>query len=412
MERRKTRNVPEVQRNISILSWERDHVRASVIQLGEGVAELIGVAAAPMQGIGRTAHPDIDRWFAGCSAALTEAEDMTEAASGHKVVPNYLAMGIPAEIVTGLPVTIKRPRHAKQEGITQEELEQALRKSYRSAQDILAAGTTPAALRDGQEIISGSLVEITVDGQVVDDPVGLQGETLELSVYYCLAPREWVRALQIVADRLETGLTVLVPHQMALALPLPHPVALLIVLDEHHTVVSGVRRGQVEWTSLVDMGERQMVEATAAALSLRERQANALMRVYRARQLHEEAEIQVAAAFWAQLRQWMDQLGDAARPHVQDGAVPRQVFFVDDTRHMPEALQSLQTPYWEQRLPFGCCPDVVEFSLTLVRNVLDCTARAGGAEFLKLRALAHYMARLYAADISLERTLAQMIRLR
>jgi hypothetical protein len=378
------------------------------VRLSEGVAELVGVAAAPVQGVGRSARPDIDRWYGVCSAALTEAEDMTVANGGRKVVPDYVLMGIPAEVVVGLAVAATRERRAHQEGIASEELEQTLRKSYRSAQDMLAASPPSGDL----EIISGSVAVASVDGQVVDDPLSLQGEALELQVHYVLAPREWVRALQIVAERLQTGLAGILPQQAALASPLPNPVALLILLDERHSVVSVVRRGRIEWSSLVDVGERQMVEATAAALSLRERQASALMRVYRARQLHEDAEEQVAAAFWLQLRQWMDSLAEAVHPHVQGAPAPRQVFFVDETRHMPEAIQSLQTAYWEQALPFGCCPDVVELGPNLVRNVLDCTGRAGGGEFLKVRALAHYAARLYAPGVNLERQLAQLLRWR
>jgi len=68
----------------------------------------------------------------------------------------------------------------------------------------------------------------------------------------------------------------------------------------------------------------------------------------------------------------------------------------------------LQTPYWEQQLPFGCCPDVVDYAPNIVRNVLDCTGRAGGAEHLRLRSIAYGVSQDNTAQITLERLLAQM----
>ncbi|NLG27200.1 MAG: hypothetical protein GX557_04780 [Chloroflexi bacterium] len=407
--RRRQREALDAQTNHSILSWERDLVRAAVVHIGDGVAEIIGVASAPLQGTSRTARPDVDRWFAACSAALTEAEDATALSGGKKVVANYVTMGIPSELISSLPVMVERQRRSTQDPVTADELEKLLRRSYRTAQDILAASSDTDSRP--VDIVSGDVCQFVLDGQWVDDPVGLHGESLELHVHYSLAPHDWVRALQLVAERLQTGLAALVPHQVSLARPLPNPYALLVQLDHEHTVISGLRRGRMAWTERVDCGERQLVQNTAAALSLRERQAPSLMRVYRARQLSVEAETQVAAAFWAELRGWMDQLGAAARPHLQDAA-PRQVFVADETRRMPEALASLTTPYWEQSLPFGCCPDVVEYEPAMVRNVLDCTGRAGGAEFLRLRALAHGVTKRGASASPLERLAADMIRWR
>ncbi len=403
--RRKARNDADLHETHSVLSWEHDLVRAAVVHLGDGVAELMGVASSPVQWVGRTTQPDVDRWFAACSAALTEAEDATTVGGGRRIVANYITMGIPAELASGLPITVQRPRRDRQEPVTLHELQQLLRKSYRSAQDSLVA--KGGAALSSMDIVSGAVSEISLDGQVIDDPVGLLGDELALTVHYCLAPHVWVRTLQLVAERLKTGLTAIVPHQVTLARPLPHPSALLVELGERHTIVSGVRRGRIAWSDIVEVGERQLVEATAATLSLRERQASALMRTYRARQLSAETEEQVAAAFWVQLRDWMKQIGAAALPYAREAA-PRQVFFVDETRRMPEAVQALQTPYWEQQLPFGCCPDVVEYAPNIVRHVLDCTGRAGGSEFLRLRSIAYGVCQDNTEQITLERLLAQM----
>lgn len=406
---RKRGTIPEMPvRHHSIVTWEKGHVRASVIELGEGTAELIGVGAAPVHGIGRASHPDLDRWSLGCEKALSQAEDMTLVSSGRKVVPNYVTMSVPAEINHNLPVAVTHPRRRADRGVTFEELAALLRRGYRQAQDILGTRSKSAA----EDIICGSVAQVSLDGQAIADPVGLRGEQLELHMNFCLAPLEWIRALEIISERLEMELTSIVPHHMAYASPLPDAAALLVLLDDHCSMINMVRRGRLAWGALVEVGERDMIGATAGVLNLQGQQADALMRAYRARELREDVEMEVARAFWRQLRGWMTALAEGVKAHVPGVRVPHLIYFLDITRRIPEACNCLVTPFWEHCLPFGRCPVVIKLGVNMVRNVLDCTAQASGPRYLLLRGLGHYVARLYAPGDNLDRVLARTIRWR
>ena len=392
----------------SIVTWEKGHVRASVIELSEGSAELMGVAAAPVHGIGRTSHPDMDRWVAGCEKALMQAEDMTAALSGRKLVPDYVIMSVPAEVTRSLPVVVSKRRRDVDTGCSLEELRALLQRGYRKAQDVMGIH----AKDTNEDIVHGSLTEVSLDGQAVSDPLGLRGEQVEARMSFALAPLEWIRALEIVAERLELRLTAIVPQNVTYASPLPDAVAFLVLLDEHHTSLNLVRHGRLDWAGLVEVGEREMTGTTAEALGLRGRQADALMRAYRARQLREDAELQVAHAFWGELRRWMTALAAGIKEGANGPHIPSRIYFADMTRRIPEAYQSLATPVWEQSLPFDRCPEIIEFSVNAVRNVLDCTAQAGGPAFLSLRALAHYVAQLYIPNNELDRALVETVRWR
>jgi len=61
-------------------------------------------------------------------------------------------------------------------------------------------------------------------------------------------------------------------------------------------------------------------------------------------------------------------------------------------------------------LPFERCPEVIEFGVNTVRDVLDCTGQANGPAFLSLRALAHYVAQLCAPHNELDRALMEIVR--
>jgi hypothetical protein len=392
----------------SIVTWETGHVRAAVLELGEGAAEMMGVAAAPIHGVGRTSHPDVDRWFAGCDRALTQAEDTTEISAGRKLVPDYVTMSVPVEITRSLPVMVSHQRRDADTGLTLDELRKLLQRGYRKAQDVVGTHLKDAS----EDIIYGSLAELTLDGQTVVDPLGLHGENLELHLSFCLAPLEWIRALEVVAERLQLTLTAIIPQHVAYAAPLPDAAALLVLLDEHHTSINLVRYGHVEWSALAEIGEREMSSATAEALGLRGRQADALMRAYRARQLREDVELQLARSFWVELRKWMMALAHSVKFVAPTTPLPHQIYFHDATRRIPEAQQALQTPFWEQHLRFARCPEVVALSINTVRDVLDVSAQASGAAYLSLRTLAHYVARLYGPGNGLDRMLVEAMRWR
>lgn len=407
--RRKGRVLPrEPVIHHSVVTWEQDHVRAAVVELAEGAANLVGVGAAPVHGVGRTSHPDLDRWIVGCDRALSQAEDMTPRSCRRKLVPDYVTMSIPAEVARSLPLTVSRERRNARSGVTYQELRALIQRGYRKAQDIEHAHSGEVT----EDFVYGSVAEISLDDQVAVEPFGLRGEHLGLRMDFYLAPLEWIRALEIISERLQLTLTAIVPQHAACASPLPDPASLLILLDRHHTVISKVRRGRLEWSTLVELGERHIIGATAEMLGLHRRQAGILMGDYRRGQLQPDDELQVARAFWAGLCGWMEAIAESVTPIAQNGTVPYKVYFNDVTKHFPEALPSLETPYWEGCLPFARCPEVIALKVSSVRDVLDCTAQAGGPAYLPLRALAHLVARLYAPGKNLDRAVIEAMRWR
>lgn len=389
----------------SIVSWERDCVRAAVVELGQGTAELIGLGAAAVHGVSPTSHPDIDRWVAGCDRALTQAEDMTQSISGFKRVPDLVSMTVPAEMARRLPITASIARRHPTRSITQEELSALLERGYRKAQDIV--GTR--GRQTDAEIVHGAVAQLALDGQLVTDALGLHGTEIQARMSFAVIPLEWVRALETVCERLELRLVAIVPHDVVYAAPLVDPSALLIILDERHTTVDMVRYGRLEWCAHTRLGERDLVEQVAKNLGLEGHQADALLHVYRGGQLPPASEMRVARSFWIELQHWMDAISESVVRINGDQALPHHVYFLDATRRIPEAQQSLDTPYWEQRLPFDRCPETMTLDVGMVHGVLDCTTQAIGPAYLLLRGLAHYVASLYGPGRSLDRILASLI---
>ncbi len=389
----------------TLVTWERGIVRAAVAKLVDGSAELLGVASAPVQGIGPASRPDPDHWLAGCERALTQAEDMTQRWAGRKVVPDHVTMAIPSSVTRSLSVVDEVQRPNPRKPISKDELGALLRRGYRKAQDRLDVRARGAR----EDIVCGSLAFLSLDGRPVTNPTGLVGEHLQVSQCLCLAPIEWIRTLEIIAERLGLEIVAMVPHHMAYAATIADTAALLVVVDEQTTFMDLVRQGRVDWAVSVPQGTDALIQQTVALLSIPESQTEALLRAYRAGELREDIESVMAKSYWAALRRWMAALADQVRRNGHEGLMPYRIYCHDVTGKAPEIVPALETPYWEQRLPFGRCPKVDEVDATGEHHVLDCTSQAGGAAYLLLRSLASYVARLYAPANELDRALANTI---
>jgi hypothetical protein len=396
----------------SVITWENGHVRAAVLKLGDGTAELMGVAAAPVHGSGGSSLPDVERWCAGGARALTQAEGMTAQTGSRKAVPNHVTMCVPSEVTQDLTVTVSQRRRSADRSISFDELRALLRKGYRTAQDSLETRSREGGARTSYEIVWGAIARMHIDGQPVVDPEGMYGQAIDIDLAFALVQIEWIRALEAVADRLELRLEAIVPHHVAYAAPITEPLALLVVLDAEQSLAGLVRRGRLAWVARAPIGVQQMVKGATRGLNLSDRQVNTLMRAFRAGQLREDFQLDLARSLWVELRRWMATLAERARQTSPVGTYPHRVYICDVTRSMPEGRLSLETPFWEQQLPFGRAPEVVEMDVSLVHNVLDWTSHASGGAFLLLRSLAHHVGRLYAPGSELDRVLAETIRWR
>ena len=392
----------------SIIVWEPDRVCAAVLSLADGAAEILGVAAVPLAGVNLSAPPDVDRWTAACEKALSQAEDMTSLYAGRKIVPDYVTMSMPADLIHDVPVVNTQRRRDPERGVTLDELRAGLRRGYRMAQDIVANRHAATA----GEIVWGSVSSVRLGGQIVRDPLRVAGEALELSMNFCLAPLDWVRALEIVANRLQLALTHLIPDHVVLASLAPEPSALSVLLDKRQSRISLARYGRLEWAGVAELGATTMLEAVTSPIHMDGRQAEALLRAYRGGQLRQEIETALARTFWQELRRWMLALADAARTGMRESPLPHRVYFRDLTRSIPEAAPALETPFWEEALPFERCPEIVPMDGSVIREVMDATRQTGDASYLLLRALAHQVAVMFATPSVLDRSLAEIIRWR
>jgi len=405
---------PAFARHHTIVSWAPGCVYTSVVEMESGSAQIVGLSSQSLEphvGVA-TEQPDVDSWATHCDESLSQAEDMTVRHCGRKLVPDWATMSVPVETTRSHPIVVRRTRREPSSGVTEQEIQSLLKLGYRSAQDETSAPSqaTSAPTKADEDIVFGSVAEVSLDGQVVVDPLGLHGEQIQIRLNFFLLPLPWIRALEIVCDRLGLCLQSIVPQQAAYASPLPDPECLLFVVEPHCTSIGLVRRGRLEWAVLANIGADDVVEQAANTFDLRGQQSRALISAYRGGRLQQDLELKLARAFWRKLRQWMRTLAETIGDSARGPNLPHRIYVVDASQNLPEAVPCLQTPFWEQLLPFERCPEAHVVDAGMVRKVLDLTAQASAPRFLPIRTLAHLAAQVYTNEHSLDAAMIDIVR--
>ncbi|MCE5258920.1 MAG: hypothetical protein LLG44_07660 [Chloroflexi bacterium] len=389
----------------SLLTWTEGSVQAGVVRLNNGSAELLGIANSLVNGLKRDGNPDMDRWGYGCEQSLNQAEEMTHSNGGVRVVPDYMAIGLPTDLVQSLSLTVSRNRRGQNEPIGKMEVQALLDRGYREARDTLE-------LQDSHlQIIYGSIGQFTLDGQQIAEPTGLHGSELDSSLCFSLIPLEWLRATQRLAQQLLLKVTLLIPEQVALAASLVDGESWLVVMSRHHTSISLVNRGSLVCSAKIAVGERELTSEVGKYMAMQGRETDVLMRTYREGNLSEDSERRLVRAFWFQLQRWMSALAqEATKALASEQTPPTAIYWVDQTGSIPEACEALRTSVWANMLPFEHAPDIIEMDTTNLPNVLDCTAQANNPSYAALRATALAVARASASNNIWGRHLLQDIR--
>ncbi len=159
------------------------------------------------------------------NTALTRAEDSTEAVIGQKVVPDEVILALPGRAAVGQLFTVRQNRPNPARPVTPKELKQVTGRVERLAHQKLAQ--LPVEGGSWQPLaVTGA--GIRLDERLTLDAVGLTGRELVVSVFGVAAQTGALRALELLAGRLDLTLVNVVSAWQALAAVAPQTEAVVL----------------------------------------------------------------------------------------------------------------------------------------------------------------------------------------
>ena len=349
---------------------------------------------------------DIDAVVANSRDAMADAE----AEAGRR--PVAAVIGIAGELVKGATSTLTTRRDDPRRPLDEPELERLVRRAQDRA---LADAEERIRWESGVDrldvrLVHAAIVEMTIDGYPVSNPIGFSGAQVELHVFNAFAPMVHLGALQSVADALGLQLLGVIAEPYAVATCL-HPGelgdagAVFVDIGGGTTDVALVRGGGISGTKMLALGGRAFTKGLAERLGLSFTDAE------RAKlEVGADGRPEVADALLEDARIWRDgvelMIGDLAGGEL----LPARVLLCGGGADLPQVRSVLDEDGWWQRLPFARRPKVRFLAPDEVIGLRDTTGAIGTRQDVTPMALAHQALILDAGASAVDRAMRSTVR--
>jgi cell division protein FtsA len=389
--RRKTTGNQQVAYR-TILHLDEEGVRALVVEVRPESVLVIGASEERRMDPG--SRISAATLAPVCEDAIRRAEDMTERAIGHLVVPDEAIIGVPDRHICCTSGQVQAVRAQPDRRIEQDEINRLLARLCNANENLAAIATRqPGREPASFELLETRIADMRVDGQSVTSPLGFRGQRIEGAAIAFFVECALMNELRLLVDYMEIAATA-VPLSWALAHCLGAPESLGLILEQQETILFLWQRGTVVALDRCAYGSEQLCRDLAAALGLSRFRAEALCQSFARGELEEEAGAVMQEATRYSLRQWLEHLDGGLR-RLRDkraepsAPLPARLEFLECAPALPFAEPALRS-WMEKWLPERFA-EVQRFTVKSVPGVSDRTGAAGARpQNLALFALARY----------------------
>ncbi|MGQ9666940.1 MAG: hypothetical protein ACUVWB_06450 [Anaerolineae bacterium] len=361
--RRRTAGLPEA---FSVLDLGTTHLKALVCRRNGSAAEVLGQRVVPY-GILEQAPSSMAEL---CNQALTQAEDDSAVAGGRRLVPDDVVIGVPASTVVARSSQVAYRRRNPTLPLDDAELERILYIGQRTAIKELQNDGLPFS--DAVLLVAGTQMRVAVAGHPADDPRGLCGEIVTLTLFNMAASRALLRALGRLAEGLQLTVSqFMVPAQAVVnALgPALSQDGIGIDMGGRRTIIARWHQGIMQgWTS-IPLGGQDFALALQRAYHLDRERAEQLKCWYGEGRLspdHAEGISEVLRSSW---EHWKDQLIEALVNLQTHGPLPGYFWLWGGGSRLNGAVDVVRAALSDGRLSFDGYPQVRMVDSAGLRNL-------------------------------------------
>ena len=349
---------------------------------------------------------DIDAVVANCRVAMDQARAMANRR------PTAAVIGIAGELVKGATSTLTLRRDDPRVSLGEPELERIVMRAQE------------AALREAEErirwesgmdrldvrLVHAAIVEMTIDGYHVSNPIGFTGAQVELHLFNAFAPMVHLGALQSVANALDLELLGVIaePYAVATCLDpgeLGDTGAVFVDIGGGTTDVALVRGGGIAGTKMLALGGRAFTKGLAERLGTSFADAEAAKLA-----IGSDDRPEIADALLEDARIWRSgvelMIGDLAAGEL----LPGRILLCGGGADLPQVREVLAEDGWWDRLPFARRPKVRALAPDEVVGLRDVTGALGTRQDVTPMALAHQALILDAGASAVDRAMRGVVR--
>lgn len=347
---------------------------------------------------------DIEAVVANCRVAMDAASTM----AGRQ--PLAAVVGIAGELVKGTTSTYSTRRDDPRAPLGEEELGRIVGRAQERA---LRAAEEEVRWESGVDrldvrLVHAAIVEMTIDGYPVSNPIGFTGAQVELHLFNAFAPMVHLGALQSAATALGLELLGVIaePYAVATCLApgeLGDAGAVFVDVGGGTTDVALVRGGGIVGTKMLALGGRAFTKGLAERLGISFTEAEEA-------KLADEHPPMVDNALLEDARIWRTGVELMVADLAGDELLPGRVLLCGGGSDLPQIGRVLAEDGWWGRLPFARRPLVRALAPDEVMGLRDATGALGTRQDVTPMALAHQALILDANASAVDRAMRGAVR--
>ncbi|QQS26755.1 rod shape-determining protein [bacterium] len=389
-----------------------EFVKALIGEVKGDHVEIIGAAKQHQRltDMAGGAVTDIAGVVDNCDKALRMAEKMAG------VVARNTVIGIAGELVRGMSTTVSYRRARPEVQIDMVELKDIIERVQRTAfdkvRDQLSWETGSSDMQ--VKLVNAAVVDVTIDGYRVTNPIGFQGQDVSIAVFTAFAPMVHLGALQSVARDLDLNLINIAAEPFAVAKSVGADdstefSAIFIDIGGGTSDIAVVNNGGVVGTKMFAIGGRSFTKRIAQSLSVSHEEAEKLKLEHSAGTLIKSEESAVAEALETDVEVWLSGVELSLSEFDELDHLPNRILLCGGGSGLPEIKKALQTE-WYKDLPFARKPKIDFVAPADVNRVLDHTGRLTSPQDITTMGLANLALDIVGSEPKGEQLLQRLSR--
>lgn len=389
-----------------------EYVKALIGEVKGDHIEIIGTARQRQRltDMASGAVTDIAGVVDNCDKALRAAETMAG------VVARNTVMGIAGELVKGMSTTVSYRRSRPEIQIDMVELKDIIERVQRTAFDKVKHQLSWETGTDDVQVklVNAAVVDVTIDGYRVTNPIGFQGRDVSIAVFTAFAPMVHLGALQSVARDLDLNLINIAAEPFAVAKSVGADdstefSAIFIDIGGGTSDIAVVNNGGVLGTRMFAIGGRSFTKRIAQSLGVSFEDAEEIKLQHSAGKLVKSQEAEVTEALGKDVEVWLSGVELSLSEFDELDHLPNRILLCGGGSALPEIKDILQTD-WYKGLPFARKPKIDFVAPADVNRVIDQTGQLTSPQDITPMGLANLALDIVGSEPAGEQLLQRLSR--
>jgi len=362
---------------------QEDKERGMVVGYGrerQSAGNMLAGAVADIDGVVRT-----------CQKAIDNAYQMA------RVKPKRVVIGVAGEFIKGATTNFIYKRSEPEKDIDAAEIQNVIQKIQHKAFNKMRSQLAWETCRPEIEIkpISAILTEIRIDGYMVTNPLGFQGNEIFLSVFNIYAPLVHLRALENIALKLDLELLSIAAESYALTRSSgfnPSAGAIFIDVGGGTTDIALVRKGRIEGIKSLSLAGRAFSKRLAQSLHLDFEEAEDLKIKHTYKKISQNVQRKIRDILKRDIEIWLNGVELVLEEFNQDESFPPLILLCGGGSLLPDIKNILQKEStkkkWLDKFSFSQPLQTSFIKSKHINNIIDKTKTLKGSEIITPLALA------------------------